>query len=64
MLENAVASLARRYPEEVPLPADWSGYALTPRWIEFWENREDRLHDRVRYVRRVGGGWHLERLAP
>jgi len=64
VLEDAVLELAERYPDEVPLPTDWSGYALTPRWIEFWENREDRLHDRVRYVRRRGGGWRVERLAP
>ncbi len=64
VLEQAVVDLDQRHRDEVPLPPDWSGYALTPRWIEFWENREDRLHDRVRYVRRPGGGWRLERLAP
>jgi pyridoxamine 5'-phosphate oxidase len=64
VLEKAVAELDRRYPEVVPLPADWGGYALRPDWIEFWENREDRLHDRLRYVRRPGGVWRLERLAP
>ena len=63
-LEQAVAELDRRHPGDVPLPADWGGYALRPRWIEFWENREDRLHDRLRYVRRPGGGWRLERLSP
>jgi pyridoxamine 5'-phosphate oxidase len=64
VLEDAVVKLARRHLDEVPLPEDWGGYALTPRWIEFWENREDRLHDRIRYVRRAGGVWRLERLAP
>jgi pyridoxamine 5'-phosphate oxidase len=64
VLENAVAKLERRYPKTVPLPLDWGGYALRPDWIEFWENREDRLHDRLRYVRKRGGGWRLERLAP
>ena len=64
VLEEAVEKLAQRYPGEVPVPEDWSGFALTPRWIEFWENREDRLHDRVRYVRRQKGGWRLERLSP
>lgn len=64
LLEKAVAQLAARYPGEVPLPRDWGGYALTPRWIEFWESREDRLHDRLRYVRAGGGLWRLERLAP
>ncbi|HYR48483.1 MAG TPA: pyridoxamine 5'-phosphate oxidase [Candidatus Polarisedimenticolia bacterium] len=64
VLEKAVLALARRYPDEVPLPRDWGGYALTPRWIEFWENREDRLHDRLRYVRQQRGAWRIERLSP
>ena len=64
VLERAVLELAERYPDDVPLPADWGGYALRPRWIEFWESREDRLHDRLRYVRRPGGAWRMERLAP
>jgi pyridoxamine 5'-phosphate oxidase len=64
VLERAVIELAARHPGKVPLPADWGGYALRPRWIEFWESREDRLHDRLRYVRRPGGTWRLERLAP
>jgi len=64
VLEKAVVDLDRRYPEVVPLPPDWGGYALRPDWIEFWENRADRLHDRLRYVRRREGGWRLERLAP
>jgi len=37
---------------------------LRPRWIEFWESREDRLHDRLRYVRKARGRWAIERLAP
>jgi pyridoxamine 5'-phosphate oxidase len=64
VLEQPVRELAAKYPDQVPLPADWGGYTLRPRWIEFWESREDRLHDRLRYVRRRDGGWRLERLAP
>jgi len=64
VLEKAVAELDRRHPDAVPLPADWGGYAMRPYWIEFWENRADRLHDRLRYVRQRDGGWRLERLAP
>jgi pyridoxamine 5'-phosphate oxidase len=64
VLERAVADLDRRHPIDVPLPADWGGYALRPAWIEFWENRTDRLHDRLRYVRVRGGDWRRERLAP
>lgn len=64
VLEKAVAELDRMYRETVPLPSDWGGYALAATAIEFWEGRADRLHDRLRYVRRRGGGWRLERLAP
>jgi pyridoxamine 5'-phosphate oxidase len=64
VLERAVAELDRSHPQEVPLPADWGGYALRPEWIEFWEHRADRLHDRLRYVRLRGGVWRTERLAP
>jgi pyridoxamine 5'-phosphate oxidase len=64
VLERAVADLDRRHPHEVPLPSDWGGYALRPAWVEFWENRSDRLHDRLRYDRLRGGVWRTERLAP
>jgi pyridoxamine 5'-phosphate oxidase len=64
VLERAALELAAKHPRSVPLPEDWGGYALRPRWIEFWESREDRLHDRLRYVRRPGGVWRMERLAP
>lgn len=64
VLEKAVLELAAKHPNFVPLPPDWGGYALKPEWIEFWEGREDRLHDRLRYVRGKGGVWRIERLAP
>ena len=64
VLERAVIELAAAHPDSVPLPPDWGGYGLRPRWIEFWESRIDRLHDRLRYVRRQGGAWRVERLAP
>ena len=64
VLEKAALALAARYPDDVPLPPDWGGYALRPRWIEFWESREDRLHDRLRYIRGTKGAWRIERLAP
>lgn len=63
-LERVAADLAARHPGDVPMPPDWGGYALRPRWIEFWEGREDRLHDRLRYVRRRGAAWRVERLSP
>ena len=44
-------------------PASWGGYLLTPHTVEFWEHRDDRLHDRVRY-RRDGDRWVSELLYP
>ena len=64
VLERAVAKLDARYRGDVPLPDGWGGYALRPQWIEFWEGRPDRLHDRLRYRRKTGGGWRIDRLAP
>jgi pyridoxamine 5'-phosphate oxidase len=64
VLERAVAELDLEHPKTVPLPDDWGGYSLRPAHIEFWENRIDRLHDRIRYVRLPGGLWRSERLAP
>ena len=48
----------------VPRPPHWGGYRVVPRAIEFWQNRDNRLHDRVRYVRSDDGDWHRMRLAP
>lgn len=47
----------------VPLPDFWGGYRVVPQSVEFWQGREDRLHDRLRY-RAAAGGWVVERLAP
>ncbi|OLB90786.1 MAG: pyridoxamine 5'-phosphate oxidase [Chloroflexi bacterium] len=64
VLERKVVELASLHPDGVPLPRAWGGYALRPVWIEFWENRDDRLHDRLRYIRNDRGAWRFERLAP
>ncbi|MEV0258372.1 pyridoxamine 5'-phosphate oxidase [Streptomyces sp. NPDC050732] len=66
-LDRAYADLAARYPEgeQVPVPPHWGGFRVTPRAVEFWQGRTDRLHDRLRYVRTEdGGGWRVERLSP
>jgi len=64
-LERRVAELEQRYPEgELPLPVDWGGFRLAAERFEFWQQRHDRLHDRLLYSRADGGGWSIERLAP
>jgi pyridoxamine 5'-phosphate oxidase len=65
-LELRVAELERRYADdaELPVPSQWGGFRLAPTTYEFWQQRSDRLHDRLRYRRAVDGGWVIERLAP
>jgi pyridoxamine 5'-phosphate oxidase len=48
---------------EVPLPEAWGGFRLQPVEYEFWQHREDRLHDRLRYFQ-GDDGWTIERLSP
>ncbi|MCS5586524.1 MAG: pyridoxamine 5'-phosphate oxidase [Gammaproteobacteria bacterium] len=48
---------------EVPLPDFWGGYRVVPHIIEFWQGRENRLHDRFVY-KKQGDNWVVERLAP
>jgi pyridoxamine 5'-phosphate oxidase len=64
-LEELVAALAARYDgRDLPLPANWGGFRLEAETLEFWQHREDRLHDRLRYARAGPNGWRLQRLAP
>jgi pyridoxamine 5'-phosphate oxidase len=49
---------------DVPCPPHWGGFLVRPETIEFWQGRNDRLHDRLRYVAAAGGGWTIERLCP
>jgi pyridoxamine 5'-phosphate oxidase len=64
LLEGGLREVERRFAGgDVPLPPYWGGYRVKPGAIEFWQGRENRLHDRVRYVRE-GETWRIERLAP
>jgi len=63
VLERRLEEAAARFPDEVPRPPFWGGFRIVPETIEFWHNRDDRLHDRIRY-RRQGEAWVMERLSP
>ena len=63
VLEQRYASLSERYGEAVPRPPHWGGYRIQPEVIEFWQGRDNRLHDRLRY-RLQDGTWVIERLGP
>jgi pyridoxamine 5'-phosphate oxidase len=63
-LEAAAAGMSDRFgDEEVPLPPFWGGYLVIPDTVEFWQHRDDRLHDRLRY-QRCEEGWVRQRLQP
>jgi pyridoxamine 5'-phosphate oxidase len=62
-LEQAFAEAEAAYGENPPRPPYWGGFLLVPETIEFWESRENRMHDRIRYTR-DSGGWQQERLSP
>ena len=64
VLEGRIKNLEAEYEgRDVPRPAFWGGYRVEPEAMEFWQGRENRLHDRLVY-RRGDGGWRMERLQP
>jgi len=63
-LEGRFAEIERRFGDDVPRPPHWGGYRLKPDSIEFWQGRENRLHDRLRYCLQDDGTWVIERLGP
>lgn len=66
VLEARVAALRGRHPEgsDVPKPPFWGGYRIAPDRVEFWQGREDRLHDRFAFELAPDGSWRATRLSP
>ena len=65
ILEKRLRELEAKYEgREIPRPPFWGGYRVEPGAIEFWQGRENRLHDRLLYRRLDSGSWRMERLQP
>ena len=63
-LDRRVRELTKEFEgKPVPRPAWWGGYCLRPDYFEFWQNRDDRLHDRLRYLPNAST-WRIDRLQP
>lgn len=64
-LEALVAEVERELDgAEPPVDDGWGGFSVAPSRWEFWQNRDDRLHDRLLYTPATDGGWQIQRLAP
>jgi len=64
-LEADLREIEARFGDgDVPLPPHWGGFRVVPETIEFWQGRESRLHDRIRYEREGRERWKVERLSP
>lgn len=63
-LENRLAQVEQQYGEHPVRPAHWGGYRLVPDYLEFWQGRPSRFHDRIAYTRQPDGNWQRQRLQP
>ncbi|HEY3754358.1 MAG TPA: pyridoxamine 5'-phosphate oxidase [Pseudonocardiaceae bacterium] len=64
-LESALANVERQFADadKVPVPPHWGGWRIRPQSVEFWQGRQDRMHDRLVYEMRAEE-WRIQRLAP
>ena len=62
-LEARVKAAEVQYGDGPPRPPHWGGYRVIPAWLEFWQGRQSRLHDRIAYAK-SDDGWKITRLSP
>lgn len=62
-LEKRFANLEQQFGDNPPTPENWGGYKLIPTKFEFWQGRQDRLHDRICYEL-IKNNWQIKRLSP
>ncbi|QIM48914.1 pyridoxamine 5'-phosphate oxidase [Pusillimonas sp. DMV24BSW_D] len=63
-LDARARKLANELGDNPPRPEHWGGYRLTPHYVEFWQGRPSRLHDRIAYELQPNSAWSYQRLAP
>lgn len=62
-LMDTYRAAEERFADDVPRPPNWGGWRVVPHTVEFWQGRQNRLHDRLRF-RLTEGAWELVRLSP
>ncbi len=62
-LEENILELKKKFPKDPPRPNSWGGYIIRPDSFEFWQGRESRLHDRIKYSKNESN-WDIQRLYP
>ncbi len=62
-LDAQMLQVKERFEDDIPRPPQWGGYRVVPEYIEFWQGRRNRLHDRLSYTKN-SDGWTRARLQP